>query len=159
MVGLATNITVDDLLDELEEMVDKATHLPLARGRAVLDSNDVRDIIADIRENMPQESRQARAIVADRNQIISDARREAETIIRVAEEKARAMVNQNEIVKQAQQKANDLLSQTQQKCREMRKASNDYIDDLMKRTDDALAEHLSDCERPVRALRQASAAA
>lgn len=147
MVGLATNITVDDLLDELEEMVDKATHLPLSRGRAVLDSNDVRDIIADIRENMPQESRQARAIVADRNQIISDARREAETIIRVAEEKARAMVNQNEIVKQAQQKANDLLSQTQQKCREMRKASNEYIDDLMKRTDDALAEHLSELRK------------
>lgn len=72
---MATRITVDDLLDELEELVDKATRLPLSRGRAVLDSNDVLDIIADIRDNLPQESRQARAIVADRNQILSDARR------------------------------------------------------------------------------------
>ncbi len=144
---MAINITVDDLLDELEEMVNKATHLPLSKGKAVLDSRDVLDIIADIRENLPQESRQARAIVADRNQIISDARRESETIIRVAEEKARAMVNQNEIVRQAQQKANELMNQTQQKCREMRKASNDYIDDLMKRTDDALAGHLSELRK------------
>ena len=144
---MSAKITVDELLDELEEMLDKATRLPLSRGRAILDGEDVREIIDEIRRNLPQESRQARAIVADRNQVISDARREAEVIIRVAEEKARAMVNQNEIVKQAQQKANDLMNQTQQKCREMRKASNDYIDDLMKRTDDCLASQLSELRK------------
>ena len=70
------------------------------------------------RENLPQELLKAKAIVADRNQIISTAKMEAETKIRVAEERARAMVNQDEIVKQAQQKANDLLTQTQIKTRE-----------------------------------------
>lgn len=150
---MATRITVDDLLDELEELVDKATRVPLSRGRAVLDSNDVQDIIADIRDNLPQESRQARAIVADRNQILSDARREAETIIRVAEEKSRAMVNQNEITKRAQQKANDMLTETQKKCREMRKATNDYIEDLMKRTDEALAGQLSELRKTRQSIR------
>ncbi len=144
---MPVKITVDELLDELEEKLDKATRLPLSRGRAILDEEDVREIIDEIRQNLPQESRQARAIVADRNQIINDARREAEIIIRVAEEKSRAMVNQNEIVKQAQQKANDLMNQTQQKCREMRKASNEYIDDLMKRTDDYLAGQLSELRK------------
>ena len=57
------------------------------------------------------------------------------------------MINQHEIVKQAQQKSNDMISQTQAKIREMRKASNDYIDDLMKRTDDALAANLAELRK------------
>lgn len=142
-----SNINVDDLLDELYSMVDKAWNLPLSGGRAVLDGEEVKQILDEIRENLPQETRQARAIVADRAQIISDAKREAETIIRVAEERARAMVNQDTIVKQAQIKANDLISQSQAKFREMRKASNDYIDDLMKRTDDALAVNLAELRK------------
>ena len=128
-------------------MVDKAWNLPLSGGRAVLDGEEVKQILDEIRDSLPQELRQAKAIVADRSQIVSDAKREAETIIRVAEERAKTMVNQDEIVKQAQAKANDLISQAQTKFREMRRASNDYIDDLMKRTDDALAESLAELRK------------
>ena len=85
--------------------------------------------------------------MADRSQIISDARREAETIVRVAEERARTLVNQDEIVRQAQQKANELLAQSQARFREMRKASNDYIDDLMRRTDEGLAANLAELRK------------
>lgn len=139
-----SELNVEELLDELYEMVGKAWNLPLSRGRVVLDSDELKQILDEIRDHLPQEIRQAKAICADRTQIISDAKREAETVIRVAEERAKAMVHQDEIVKQAQQKANDLLSQSQVKFREMRKASNDYIDDLMKRTDDGLAANLAE---------------
>ncbi|HBC27648.1 MAG TPA: ATPase, partial [Ruminococcaceae bacterium] len=88
-----------------------------------------------------------RAIVADRNQIISDAKREAESVVRISEERAKTLVKQDEIVKQAQAKANDLISQSQVKFREMRRASNDYIDDLMKRTEDALAANLAELRK------------
>lgn len=140
-------MNTEDLLDELYDMVDKAWNLPLSGGRAVLDGEEVKQILDEIRDSLPQELRQAKAIVADRSQIVSDAKREAETIIRVAEERAKTMVNQDEIVKQAQAKANDLISQAQTKFREMRRASNDYIDDLMKRTDDALAESLAELRK------------
>lgn len=139
-----SEVNVEDLVDELYDMVEKAWSLPLSRGRAVLDGEEVKQILDEIKQNLPQEIRQAKAICADRAQIISDAKREAETVIRVAEERAKAMVNQDEIVKQAQQKANELISQSQVKFREMRKASNDYIDDLMKRTDEALAANLAE---------------
>lgn len=140
-------MSVDDLIDELYEMVDKAWSLPLSRGRAVLDGDEVKQVLDEIRANMPQEIRQAKAIVADRTQILDDARREAETVLRVAQERARTLVSQDEIVRQAQQKANELTSQTQAKTREMRKASNDYIDDLMKRTDDGLSQILAELRR------------
>lgn len=138
---------VDELLEELYDIVNKATGLPLSRGRVMVDGEEIKQILDEIREELPQEIRQAKAIVADRTQIISDAKREADTIVRVAEERAKALVNQNEIVRQAQQKANDLITQSQIKFREMRKASNDYIDDLMRRTDEGLASNLAELRK------------
>lgn len=144
---MSENLNVEELIDELYDMVEKAWNLPLSRGRAMLDVEEVKEILDEIREALPQEIRQAKAIVADRSQIISDARREAETIVRVAEERARTLVNQDEIVRQAQQKANELLAQSQARFREMRKASNDYIDDLMRRTDEGLATNLAELRK------------
>ena len=137
-------MNVEELLDELYDMVEKAWNFPLSRGRAMLDVEEVKEILEEIRDAMPQEIRQAKAIVADRTQIISDAKREAETIVRVAEERARAMVNQDEIVKQAQQKANEMLAQAQTRFRKMQKACNVYIDDLMQRTDEGLTANLAE---------------
>ena len=142
---MSDNVSVEELLEELSEIVEKAWNFPLGRGRAMLDVEEVREILGEIREAMPQEIRQAKAIVADRKQIIDDAKREAETIVRVAEE--RAMVNQDEIVRQAQQKANEMLAQAQTRFREMRKASNEYIDDLMRRTDEGLAANLAELRK------------
>ena len=140
-------MNVEELLDELYDMVEKAWNFPLSRGRAMLDVEEVKDILEEIREAMPQEIRQAKAIVADRTQIISDAKREAETIVRVAEERARAMVNQDEIVKQAQQKANEMLAQAQTRSRTTQKACNVYIDDLMQRTDEGLTANLAELRK------------
>ena len=137
----------EELLDELYAMVEKAWNFPLSRGRAMLDVEEVKEILEEIRDAMPQEIRQAKAIVADRTQIISDAKREAETIVRVAEERARAMVNQDEIVKQAQQKANEMLAQAQTRFRKMQKACNVYIDDLMQRTDEGLTANLAELRK------------
>ncbi|MBP3323642.1 MAG: ATPase, partial [Clostridia bacterium] len=112
-----------------------------------VDGEDIKQLLEEIRDVIPDEIRQAKAIVDERDQIISQAQHEADTIIRVADEKAKAMVNQDEIVRQAQAKANDLILQGQNKYREMRKATSDYVDDIMRRTDEALAETLSELRK------------
>ena len=139
--------TIEDLIDEMYDLLDKGWKMPLSAGKMFVDGEEVRQILDEIKEEIPSEVRQAKAIVADRAQIISEAQREAETIIRVAEEKARAMVSQDEVVRQAQQKANELIAQAQQKFKEMRKASNDYVDDLMRRTDESLSENLAELRK------------
>ena len=139
--------TIEDLIDEMYDVLDKGWKMPLAGGKVLVDSEEVRQILDEIKEEIPDEVRQAKAIVADRGQIISDAEREAETIVRVAEEKAKALVDQNEIVRQAQQKANELIAAAQQKFKEMRKASSDYVDDLMRRADESLAENLAELRK------------
>jgi len=123
-------MSVDELIDELYDMLDKAWSLPMSRGKSVLDGDQARQILDEVRQALPQEIHQARKIVADRKQILEDAKREADTTIRVAQERAKALVAQDEIVRQAQQHANELLGQAQGKNREMRRATNDYVDDL-----------------------------
>ena len=108
-------MNVSSLLDELDEMIDSAWNMPLSGGKALVDAERVREIVDKIRSSLPQEIRQAKAIVSDRSQIIADAKREAETVVRVAEERARVMVNQDEIVRQAQARGSELLSQSQTK--------------------------------------------
>lgn len=139
--------TIEDLIDEMYDVLDKGWKMPMSGGKLFVDGEEVRQILDEIKEEIPAEVHEARAIVADRAQIFAEAQREAETVIRVAEEKARAMVDQQEIVRQAQQKANELIAQAQQKFKEMRKASNDYVDDLMRRTDESLSESLSELRK------------
>ena len=139
--------TIEDLIDEMYDVLDKGWKMPLFQGKVFVDGEDVRQILDEIKEEIPSEVRKAKAIVADRSQIISEAQREAETIIRVAEEKARTLVDKEEIVRQAQQKANEMIAQAQQKFKEMRKASNDYVDDLMRRTDESLSENLAELRK------------
>lgn len=139
--------TIEDLLDELYDVLDKGWTMPFSGGKLFVDGEEARQILDEVREVIPDEIRKAKAIVADREQILGEAQREAETIVRVAEEKAKALVNQDEVVRQAQAKANDLILQGQNKFKEMRKASNDYIDDIMRRTDEAVAETLAELRK------------
>ncbi|MFR3202552.1 MAG: ATPase [[Clostridium] leptum] len=139
-------MNVSSLLDELDEMIDSAWNMPLSGGKALVDAERVREIVDKIRSSLPQEIRQAKAIVSDRSQIIADAKREAETVVRVAEERARVMVK-DEIVRQAQARGSELLSQSQTKAREIRRAANEYVDDLMKRTDEQMTANLAELRK------------
>ncbi|MBQ8752476.1 MAG: hypothetical protein IJZ13_05165, partial [Clostridia bacterium] len=120
------NANIEDLLEEIDEEIDKAWSLPLTGGKCAIAADWLREKIDDVRANLPSEVRQAKAIVADRADIIATAKKEAEDIIRKAEERARRMVAEEEIYKQAQTAASELLSQSQQKAREMRKGATDF---------------------------------
>ena len=138
---------IEDLIEEMYDVLEKGWKMPLSAGKVFVDGEEVRQILDEIKEEIPTEVRKAKAIVADRTQIIEDAHREADSIIRVAQEKAEALVEQDEIVRQAQQKANELLAAAQAKYREMRKASNEYVDELMRRTDESLSEYLAELRK------------
>ncbi|HJB26717.1 MAG TPA: ATPase [Firmicutes bacterium] len=142
---------IEEVLDLLDEMIDDAWSLPLSGGRCVLDAAKVRDLIDDIRANLPIELKQAKAIVADRNEIIEGARSEAAALMRKAEKKAQALIKEDVITKQAQAHANEMLSDAQHKSREMKQAANEYADSIMSKADECLTESLKEI-RNARAL-------
>ena len=79
-----------------------------------------------------------------RNELIGQARREAEALIRQAQEKADKMVEEETIYQEAKRQCQEMVLRTQTKMAELRKASNDYMDDALRRTEEAIALSLED---------------
>lgn len=146
-------MNMEEYLDKLGDMVDEGWSIPLSGGKVAVDADKVREIIEDIRLNMPTEIRQAKLIVADRSDIIAKAKAEAEYIIHSAEERARAMVAQDEVHRQAVQRAGEIMEQAQTKSREMRRAATDFAETVLKNTEETLSSSLSEVKQARTALR------
>lgn len=138
---------VDDLILQLQDVINDAKAMPFSGGKVMVSSDEIYDIIDQIQDAMPAEVRQAKNIVADRKQILAEANRESENIIRAAEERKKAMLNQNEIVREAQAKAKEIVDDAKQKSAEIRKAANVYVDSIIKRTEECLSTQLAEVKK------------
>ena len=148
-------MSIDEILDMMDDMLDRAWNLPLTGGRSVLDTEKLREMIDDIRLNLPGEIKQAKIIVSDRAEIMSTAKKDAENIVRKAEERARALVAQEEVVKEAQAKATELVSSAQTKAREIRQAAQEFSDNVLRETEEALIKSLTEVKTTRQAVRAA----
>ena len=147
-------MSIEEILDQLDELIDRSWSLPLTGGRCVVDADKVRELLDDVRLNMPTEIRQAQSIVADRTEIINNAKKEAETIIARAEKRAAALVDQEEIVRQSKNKAAEIAQQAQQQSREMRQSAKDFVDNILKNPEETLAASLNEVKGTRSAFRQ-----
>lgn len=143
-------MTLDELLEQFDEVLDSG--VKILGKKTVVDVEKLRAVVDDIRLNIPSEIKQARGIVSDRTEIITNAKREADGIIRNADERAKQMVAEQEIVKLAQEKATEIIANAQAKSREMRKATQDFVDDLMRRADEGLTANLGEIRKTRAAL-------
>ena len=146
---------VDSILAMMEEMLDGAWSIPLSGGKAAIDADRFHELLEDLKMHIPVEVSIAKEIVNDRKIILDEAKKEAEMTIRVAEERAKKMIDHDEIVKQAQAKANELMSTAQLQTRELKKATSDYVDSVLRSTEEQVAKSLSE----LRSTRQAIKAA
>ena len=140
------------LIDELQEVVDSAFALPLSGGKMVVNVERLKDIISEMKANIPQEIRQAKNIVADRTKILSDAKKEAENIVQVAGARAKELTDRHEITRNAQQSADDILSKANEEAEKIRSAANVYIENIMKKADDGLSENLAQLQKTRQSL-------
>lgn len=144
---------IDDILDMMDDLLDNASSVPFSVKKSIIDCDQMRDYINEIRLNLPQEIKQAKLIVRDRQSIISDANKEAEGIIRRAEDKAKAMVSNDEITKAAKAKAVEMVNQAQGKAKEIKNAANKYIDDVLVQTEECLQANLADIRKTRQAVK------
>ncbi len=137
-------MNIEEILDMMDDTLDKAWSLPMSGGRCVVDVEQIREMLDEIRINLPGEIKQAKNIVADRNEILRAAKAEAEQLVRRAEDRARVLVSQEVVLKEAQAKANELLSQTQSRTKEMKAAAQEFSDSRLRETEESLTRALAD---------------
>ena len=137
-------MNVEELLELMEETLEEGTAVPFSPSKRIVDVDRMRDIIDEVRNNLPDEIRDSKKIVADREQIIKGARAESENIIKQAEERARGLVSDQEITKRAQQRAVEILTAAQQKAKEISRSATTYCETILKNSEEVLARSVSD---------------
>ena len=117
--------------------------MPLAADKCILERDRILDMLDEIIAQLPSELKQSRTIVESRNELISQARREAEMIMRQAQEQAKQMIAKEAIYVEAKRRAEELVGQTQERIAALKKASNEYMDDALRQTEEVIAESLA----------------
>ncbi len=135
---------IEDIISALYDLVQDARALPLGADKCILERDKVLDMLDEIIAALPGELKQSRAIVESRNELIGQARREAETIVRQAQQKANELVEQEAIYIEAKRQCQQMFDNTQNRISELKKASNAYMDDALRRTEEAIALSLGE---------------
>jgi dsDNA-specific endonuclease/ATPase MutS2 len=137
---------IEEIITALYDMIQDSRALPLGADKCILERDKVLDMLDEIIAALPAELKQSRTIVESRNELIGQARRESESIIRDAQAKAEELVSREAIYMEAKRQCQLMYTQTQERITELKKASNAYMDDALRRTEEAIAQSLSEVQ-------------
>ena len=130
------------MLDQLEDIIESSKTVPMV-GKAMIDKDELLDIIQELRLKLPDDLKQAKWIKGERQRILLDAQKEATTIIKSAEDKIISMINENEITKKANEAAEEIIKNANTRAKEIRNATKQYIDDALSDSEMILERTLS----------------
>jgi cell division septum initiation protein DivIVA len=134
------------LVDRIEEALDAGRSLPLVRGR-LIDIEKVYEIIDEIRANFPDELKQARWIVKERQEMLEEAEKDANRVLEEARDRADAMASEQEVVRRANEQAAAVLDAARQSEREIRLGAEDYADEMLANLEVNLGKLLTAVQR------------
>ena len=127
------NNNLEELITALYDMIQDAKSVPLSSEKCIIERDKALDMLDDLSAQLPAELKQARTIVASREELVSQARREAEVIIRNAKAEAEKLVEQEAI-----------YQQTLAKCQEMAQANMAECDERTRKTEETIQKALDE---------------
>ena len=146
--------SVEELLDLLYTEIEEAKNAPLNNDRCVIERDRVLDMIDDA-----VEIKRAKDLVANRNDYIASAKREADSLRQQAEDYAKRLVNEDAIVREAEKKADEILSDAEEQCRMLKAAASEYCEDTLRRMEEAVADAYDEVKHSRAKFRSALSAA
>ena len=118
--------------------------MPLSADKCILERDKVLDMLDEIIAQLPSELKQARTIVESRNELVSQARREADNVLKEAQAKVDQLVTKEAIYAEAKKRSEELVSQTQNRINQLRKAANEYMDESLRQTEEVISNALNE---------------
>ena len=119
-----------ELLEEIEEIVDTAAGFPLT-GKIMIDSEELLEIVREIRSELPDEIQQAQWIKNERERIIAEAKNQYESVIEDAQKQADALVENNDITVKSKMRADELMSVTEETAKQLKVSTYEYLDGIL----------------------------
>ena len=137
-------MSIDEILEEMDELLDKSSSMPFLAHKNIVDGERLRELINDVRLNMPHELKEAKQIEFDSQRILNEAKRNAETIIHKAEERAGQLVAKEVIVVEAKKKAVDMIMKAQQATKNLQSTAAASITKMLTDTETYYAKNLQE---------------
>ena len=127
------------LLETLEDILEKSRTIPFTE-KSVVEKTEMLDIIKEIRLKLPDELKQAKWIKEERERIIAEAQKDADDIIKEAENRIISMIDEHEITKKAYDKKTEIIADANEMYREMTQRTNTYVDGILANIEDSMVE-------------------
>lgn len=152
-------MSIDEILEEMDELLDKASSMPFVAHKKVIDGERMRELINDVRLNMPHELKEAKKIEFDCQRILNEAKLNAEGIIRKAEERAAQIVSREAIVTEAKKKAVDMLQKAQAAAKSLQQNAVASVSKMLSDTENYYSRNLQSIKTVKSKLGSAAAGA
>jgi cell division septum initiation protein DivIVA len=134
------------LIDKLDDLVHNAKQVPLT-DQVRVDKEEIYDLLDQMRATIPEEIKQARWIVKERQEMLAEAKREAERIVKEGRERQERLIADEEIVKAAERAAEDIIEDARSHEREIRLGAEDYADEILDTLETNLSKFIAAVQR------------
>jgi len=134
------------LIDKLDDLVHNAKQVPLT-DQVRVDKEEIYDLLDQMRATIPEEIKQARWIVKERQEMLAEAKRESERIISDARERQDQLIADEEVTKEAERAAEDIVEDARAREREIRLGAEDYADEVLHSLEENLTRFIAAVQR------------
>ena len=134
------------LIDRLEELVAEARRMPIGQG-VVVDRRRILELVDQMRSAVPWEVKQAQEIVAEKEALLEEARREGEGIIARAEMDAQAKLDDTEIVKAAEREAKDISMRAEQRAQTLLDETQETVTAKLRQAENSATQQMDEADR------------
>ncbi len=134
------------LIDKLDDLVHNAKPVPLT-DQVRVDREEIFDLLDQMRATIPEEIKQARWIVKERQEMLAESKREAERTIKEARDEQANLISQEDVTKQAERQSEDIVEEARAREREIRLGAEDYADEILNTLEVNLEKFLAAIQR------------
>ena len=132
----------EKLLEDLESIVVNASKMPFT-NKKVVDEEELLSIVDELKGAMPDEVEQARKVLAERDKIIADAQRHADSMVAQAKDYIAKLTEESEIVRQSQEHANQIIQNANHSSEDLRNSSVTYAGQVLQYVESTLEKTLA----------------
>jgi len=133
-------------LNELEELIETSSKVPFTR-KVMVEEERLLDLLDRIRTTMPEEIRQAKWIIQEREKVLGDSQKEAMRILDDVQKQVERKADDSEVARQAKIVAEEIVAKAESVAREMREGAKGYADDILSNLQDSLGKIISQIEQ------------
>jgi hypothetical protein len=135
-------------LQQIAELIEQAKSMPLSSS-VLVNREEIMELLEAARAELPEEIKQARWVVKDREELITKARKDGEAVLRSAQEQQARLLSETEVVRAAHEEAQQVLTEAREQARQLRLEAEDYVDAKLAQYEIALEKTWNELQRSI----------